>query len=172
MLKPKTHAQKYAQELLVKWLRNEAEFAGYDNYVKSHLLPAISWRVNRGEPFWGVFPDYPITTKGHEASDPVWDEYVSNCELIRQDGIPTLNELWDYGLELETIFDIAIQHKGFIKTVIFLDDISDHAVNFLKSSNVSEIVIVKSMDVLNQPLTLGGHDLKEIPSQFVEKTTL
>ncbi|BDA67766.1 hypothetical protein CAL7716_019320 [Calothrix sp. PCC 7716] len=172
MLKPKTHAQKYAQELLVKWLRNEAEFVGYDNYVKSNLLPAISWRVNRGEPFWGVFPDYPITTKGNEACEPVWDEYVPNSELIRPDGIPTLNELWDYGLELETMFDIAIQHKGFIKIIIFLDDIPENAINALKSSNASEIVIVKSMDVLNQPLTLGGHDLREIPGLFVDKTTL
>lgn len=172
MLKPKTYAQKYAQELLIKWLRNEAEFAGYDNYVKSHLLPRISWRVNRSEPFWGVFPDYPITTRGREDSDSVWDEYVSNYELIRADGIPTINELWDCGLEVETIIDIAIQHKGLIKIVIFLDDISIHARNFLKSSNITEIAIVNSTDVLNQPLTLSSHNLQEIPIQFIEPSQL
>ncbi|MEH2085529.1 hypothetical protein [Nostoc sp.] len=153
MLKPKTYAQKYAQELLVKWLRNEAESAGDDSYVESSLLPPITWRVNRGEPFWGIFPDYPITTEGDGCNGVVWDEYRSNNQLTRLDGIPSLKELWEFGLKLETVFDIAIQHKGHIKNAIFLDEVPEHAKKFFKSNSNFEVVIVKSNDVLNQPLT-------------------
>ena len=172
MQKPKTYGQKSAQELLVKWLQNEAESVGYDSYVNSRILPPIRWRVNREGPFWGVFPDYPITKTGLGDYDSVWDEYATSSEIVRKDGIPSLNELWNCGLEVETMLDIAIQHKGVIITTIFIDEIPSHAVNFLKSTGISEIAIVQSFDVLNQPLRLCLHDIEKIPVQLVDKSQL
>ncbi|BAZ20830.1 hypothetical protein NIES4073_17080 [Kalymmatonema gypsitolerans NIES-4073] len=169
--KSKTYAQKYAQDLLIKFLREEAKFVGYDAYVKSEVLPTITWRVNRDAPYWGIFPDYPIAKSENTIIEIVWDEYLFNTESTRKDAIPTIDELWNFGLVLETVLDIAIQHKGVIHTAVFFDEIPNHAINFLKTGAIPQIVVVNSYDLLNQPLFSTFHGIK-MPIQILEPFNL
>jgi integrase len=131
MQKPKTYAQKYAQELLVKWLRNECELAGDDSYVKSSVIPPISWRVNRQAPFWGVFPDYPIT--GHISHDSAARILREACKQVGIIGVSThsfrrtaLTQMSNAGIPLRVIQEIS-GHRNLEQLQKYLE-VSDEQV--------------------------------------------
>ena len=90
---------KQAKKTLVTWLREKAKLAGHDNYVEWGNL---SWRVNRPEPYYGIYDNYPITT-----------DFPSNVDECVDDPWGSVKGL--------SYVDIAISHKGNIHSVIFID---------------------------------------------------
>jgi len=98
-----SYAHRFAKEQLCAWLRKAAQHAGPDEYA--HFC-GLSWRVNRGAPHYGVWPEYPLQCK----QDTVWDE-IDDKWLERP---PTRDEAIAARMPPDFILDIAIQHKGAI----------------------------------------------------------
>jgi hypothetical protein len=102
-----SYKHKFAKQVLVSWLREEAEIAGHDN--EASLGSCIGWRVNRREPYWGVWEEYPICKD--VGLDNVWDEgWGGKFKFV----IPTYEELIALNMPPLAILDIAIQEKGRI----------------------------------------------------------
>lgn len=119
-------AHRAAKELFASWLRelaNEQTAKGRDTPRFGNYL---WWRVNRPGPHFGVWTEYPImpvfgTTDCREPSNPgrvginpVWDEQDDKWEARP----PSFDECIASGHIPEFVADIAIQHKGYIKTIV------------------------------------------------------
>lgn len=108
-----------ARDTVIGWLCEAAERVGKD---KDATFGPISWRVNRKEPTWGVFAEYPIIECMCHGCVPAWDEYpawpMTAPRITKQGIIPTLSDLARAGAPPLAIVDIAIQHKGVISDVI------------------------------------------------------
>ncbi len=106
-----SYKHNFAKNLLLRWLRQDAEAAGSDNYTNVPLAPfnapswmtdgiearqptkPLSWRVNRPGPHWGVWAEYPIGEAGGQS--PVWDEVQDDCPQCRDDGSCALDAALD-----------------------------------------------------------------------------
>jgi hypothetical protein len=98
-----------AKRLLLSWLRDSAAEAGRDGLAFFCGQDGIEWRVNRGEPHFGVWEEYPVLSDGTGIS-PVWDE--SDDRWISRP--PTYEDVVAGGFRPMVVLDIAIQHKGTI----------------------------------------------------------
>lgn len=174
----------FAKNLLAKWLRESAEEAicripetrEYVSIplqqlehppspgVRTYQVPSmLRWRVNRGEPHYGVWTEYPIGHRGGHG--PVWDETFipcpkcteeNPCEYDRandeevkkhearhypfMEGPPSFD--WYTGMFHEAptvVFDVCIQHKGSVVTAIEVTN--KHPVTPEKQARVQELGI-------------------------------
>jgi len=120
-----SYAHKAAKATVCGWLRDAAKSAD------GGRCGPIYWRVNRSEPSYGIWEEYPVLNdKEHNINSiySVWDEvlYPENikgspikCEWY-DSRPPTLKELQALGYKTKgsLIADIAVQHKGMIIAVI------------------------------------------------------
>lgn len=121
-----------AKRLLTAWLREAADAVGHDEYA-SFCGNALSWRVNRQGPHWGVWQEYPVLAD-YTGLNQVWDETDLSCPRHGDKGCPgnchrfpvsrwqnrppTYDDVIDMGFRPMVVLDIAIQHKGAIAFAI------------------------------------------------------
>src|SRR6185436_6591811 len=110
-----SYKHQFAKATLAGWLRDVAS-GNVDEYVG---IKPLNWRVNRGEPHYGVWVEYPIcldknnwilgTCNVWDENDGVWkgNETAWNWSVCP----PTYDECIKLGLLPIAIFDVAIQHK-------------------------------------------------------------
>lgn len=152
-----TFAKRFAKELLTQWLREEAEEAGYQEYTDSNLVSC--WKVDRIDPDWGVYKDFPVTSlnysKGVISS---WDT-VDRMKTIYFPGCypnPTLHNLNEWKIDLICNIDVVIQQDGKIKTGIFIDTVPDDSLEFIKfisefyDVEFPNIHLVSSNEIINR----------------------
>jgi len=124
--KGETGLHAAARHIMLEWLRGAAARAGRDGCA---TFGPLSWSVNRPEPKWGVFDEYPIIECMCYGCVPVWDEYpawpMRPPVIVKQGIIPTRSELARAGAPPLAVVDIAIQHKGMISDVIEIVYTSD-----------------------------------------------
>jgi hypothetical protein len=165
-----SYAHKAAKAAVVDWLRSGAV------YDQNRTAAGLSWRVNRGEPWFGVWEEYPILNE-NDVSDLVWDEtqwwralemkrgllgmpadgesYYSHkdCQWLKgRQPIPTFDELYEMGRPPRVILDVAVQHKGRI--VLGIEIVHKHGLHeakrqFLKRVKLP-VYVVRADWVLNQ----------------------
>jgi hypothetical protein len=76
-----SYAHKAAKATLVQWFRDAAAADMLDKTSIGYIKPAgVSWRINRGAPFYGVWEEYPVTASGDEI-EHVWDECGFHTQL-------------------------------------------------------------------------------------------
>lgn len=116
-----------ARHTMIGWLRGAAARCP-GQYA---TFGPLRWRVNRPEPTWGVFAEYPLIEcmcRG-VVGVPAWDEYpmwpMDAPKITKQRIIPTRTELMRSGVIPLAIVDVAIQHKGMIADVIEIVHKSD-----------------------------------------------
>ncbi len=143
-----SYAHKLAKETLRDWL------VGTGSVNRDTCLAAVSvagneetlaWRHNRGSPY-GVYMEYPID------HGTCWDE--AGKEYSGDQGvIPTLEEyIRDYGTYPKAIYDIAIQHKGWIShafEVVWKSDVSDRKLAVLQYIDIT-VYTVSAHWILSQ----------------------
>ena len=119
---------RLAKLKLIKLLRDLAENAGHDEYVKG-LLP---WRVNRSAPSYGVWADYPLPVNGRYGGvwDEVCDQYGCSQEYIDDEGdawnVPSdyaSRKGWDTSV-ITKIVDLSPAHPHSINDFTFEDGYS------------------------------------------------
>ena len=150
-----SYAHSGAKSLLLTWLRESAETAGFDGVAD---FCGMAWRVNRHGPSWGVFDELPILADGCGVS-PVWDE-VDDRWI---DGAPSYDQIVQSGFRPMSIVDIAIQEKG--RVVIAVEIKHKHAVTESKRAFLRR----QGVEVLEVPAywALGQVDRpSEIPGEF------
>jgi hypothetical protein len=107
-----SYKHRFAKETLAGWLRGLAE---HDEYA---CLEPINWRVNRGPPHYGVWTEYPVCLDAeNDGLSTVWDELDWNGEWPWprfEQAPPTYAECLENGWVPSVIFDVAVQHKGWI----------------------------------------------------------
>lgn len=134
-----SYKHKFAKEVLAGWLR---EGALRDEYAGIH---PIRFRVNRGAPHFGVWTEYPIclNSKNDVVGRSAWDEesfygwMPEGVEFV--DRPPTYDEVIGLGLLPIAIFDIAVQHKGYI--VYGIEVVHRNDVSKIKSEYLNRIGI-------------------------------
>lgn len=145
-------AHREAKRYMLLWLREEADKSEFANFA------GISWRVNRGPPFHGVWSEYPILPNGRGGNDIVWDEW-------EEDGsIPTYAELMRRGTPPTVVLDIAIQHKGRISYAIEIKHThacSERKIDFLRSQSIT-LLEIPTQWILGQVFTP-----RRIPEEFL-----
>lgn len=107
-----SYKHQFAKATLAGWLREVAAGVS-DNYTS---LGAITWRVNRGEPHYGVWTEYPFCLDRNNnivGGSPVWDE----TDDAYHDAPPSYEQCIAKELLPICIFDVVIQHKGSIAHV-------------------------------------------------------
>lgn len=127
-LRLESHAHREAKALMVKWLREAAANVGWDEYAR---FSAITWRVNRPGPHWGIWAEYPILWNdgvqfGEDGLTTVWDEVCGDGRAYLEDEFPaessypwrseppTYDQLAERGTPPYCVLDVAVQHKGQI----------------------------------------------------------
>lgn len=165
--KSESYAHFAAKNIFVAWLREAAKKSGVDNYAN---LGSINWRVNRGEPYWGVFEEYPL-----DNNSIVWDERQWWCNCKTQEYcekcIEPIKNWPDYSWmcknskEKFKIADIVVQHKGYIAYIIEIihkNDIDDDKIKFYQNNTgASRVYSIPTHWIL------GQIDIpNEIPEEF------
>lgn len=154
-----SYKHQFAKTTLTQWLRDVAAEAGHDNYA---ALSPVDWRVNRKGPNWGVWTEYPICGYremcGGIGDGQVWDETDwDDSQIVEGPYIvgrkpnslldvrpPSYEEVIGLGLTPLVIFDVAVQHKGFITyalEVVHRNDISDKKLEHLKQIGIQTYTI-------------------------------
>lgn len=121
----------YAKQVLAGWFREIAIAVGFDGCAE---YDRFAWRVNRGEPDWGVHIEYPIARSNNSCGQVLaWDETFWNR-------VPSVQELWGAHDRVEAVLDVAIQHKGAI--VFGFEVVHTNPVNAEKASFLDTLSIV------------------------------
>jgi hypothetical protein len=122
-----SYKHKFAKETVARWLRSQCK---RDEYAD---LPPVSWRVNRGAPHFGVWIEYPVCLNHRNeivGLCPVWDEAGP-----WEDHPPSYEDVLALSLTPILIFDLAIQHKGWIYAaieIVHTNGISEKKLEYLK----------------------------------------
>jgi hypothetical protein len=124
-----TPAPTNATLTLAGWLRELCD--SNDDYLGYVDIKPVRWRINRGAPHYGVWTEYPICLNkdNHITGLGAWDEYGPWGAKP-----PSYNEVIEMGLLPIAIFDVAIQHKGYIVhafEVVHRNDISDTKLEYI-----------------------------------------
>ena len=127
-----SYKHQFAKATLAGWLRELArqqrlqQQAQGKHWADAKIDP-IGWAVNRHEPHFGVWLEYPVCLdKNNEivGLNPVWDESdeetdgnwtaISPSPSPWKDTPPTYQQVLAKDLLPIAIFDVAIQNKGMI----------------------------------------------------------
>lgn len=103
-----SYLHRAAKQVVVEWLREAAKEAGEG--LEWFKLHPVSCRPNRGAPFYGIHPEWPIL-KGQcpTGIDFVWDEVTDDADGKAP---PSAADLIANGKKLACVVDIGIHHKG------------------------------------------------------------
>lgn len=95
-----------AKDVLVSWLRDAAK-------NNNGCFGWLSWQVNRGEPTYAVYKDYPLIKDVLFHQDgyvQAWDEMISE----HGSDVPSVFAILKLGYPVAGFIDVAIQEKGAI----------------------------------------------------------
>lgn len=123
-----SYKHKFAKGLLAQWLREMDEYEHFpvqwDSAMRNklYLLSDLSWRSNRGAPYWGVYEEYPLADPVYDGSGCVlaWDEMKAIDEEVREEEydwegiIPSYSELVSKNNPPVCILDVIVLHKGLV----------------------------------------------------------
>lgn len=125
-----SYQHKAAKQVLTEWLRDAAQAAGFDSYAS---FSGLDWKVNRMEPDWGIYQEYPVNSQIKSESNVLaWDETGLST-------IPSFLELDSIDDRPSLIFDVAVQEKGRI--VYAFEVVHKSPVSFWKSVDLNQLEV-------------------------------
>lgn len=159
----KTLGQEYTQQLIIKWLIEDAINAGRNRFeselvtVYTNNLDTIWTISSKPDAQYGIYPDYPLVTKSSYYNDNSegylnWKETPIDI-TSREDKIPTKKEVEKEGEIVNLMADIAVTNQnGSLEALIFIDYIPmcsvQSIVNMLNYLD-DEVYLASSLLILN-----------------------
>ena len=150
-----------ARHVFAQWLRNEST---YDNYRGAF---GLTWRANRGAPYFGVLEEVPIVM-GRNCGPYEFVYAPDECGLTHDDGSPlTHDEMKAMGVHPAAILDIGILHKGQVIYGIEIyakHRVPDRKQDFLRQldAEVFEVDATWVLGQVEQPLDIPGWAVRRL----------
>lgn len=111
-LKSESYAHAAARATLVSWFREAAKSAG--GYDANAECLDFEWRVNRGAPTFGIYPEFPLV---RNVNVSYCKDCLGDVQVLDENGyaeIPTYEQLMYDNCPPQAILDVAMAHKGNI----------------------------------------------------------
>jgi hypothetical protein len=111
-----SYLHRAAKAVVVDWLRQAASEAEPNCWF---TLDPVHYRPNRPGPYFGIWPEYPITKDG-TGSEQLWDECGDADPWAGTGNVipPTPSDVVRQGMRLAAVLDIAVCHKGRVGAAV------------------------------------------------------